>query len=305
MPMKGHSKILIFGAGVIGCIYAARFAGAGYDVTVYARGDRLRVLREKGLLYDEGGKVSRANVVVIDKLERNLKYDYAFVAVRYEQITDALTQIKNIDCGSIVTMVNNPSGYGKWENILGKGRLIAAFPGAGGRIENGVLHYQLTPRVIQATTFGETSGKYTVRAEDLKRIFRSSKIPYSFSKNMDAWQKTHLAMVTALANGIYYDGGDNYTTAKNKEAIQLITCQLKRNFNALKKLDIPITPLKMRALHICPGCIMNLALKVIFNTRFAFDVISSHANKAKNEMRQLDRDLQAFLDEKLSGASTV
>ena len=32
-------RILIFGAGVIGSLYGALFAEAGYDVAVYARGD--------------------------------------------------------------------------------------------------------------------------------------------------------------------------------------------------------------------------------------------------------------------------
>lgn len=33
-------RILIFGAGVIGSLYAALLAEAGYDVSVYARGQR-------------------------------------------------------------------------------------------------------------------------------------------------------------------------------------------------------------------------------------------------------------------------
>ena len=34
-------RILIYGAGVIGSLYAALFAEAGYDTSVYARGKRL------------------------------------------------------------------------------------------------------------------------------------------------------------------------------------------------------------------------------------------------------------------------
>ena len=43
-------KILIYGAGVIGSLYAVYFSHAGYSVSVYARGHRLNVLKEKGLL---------------------------------------------------------------------------------------------------------------------------------------------------------------------------------------------------------------------------------------------------------------
>ena len=44
-------RILIYGAGVIGCLYAALFAQAGIDTTVYARGQRLAMFRERGLKY--------------------------------------------------------------------------------------------------------------------------------------------------------------------------------------------------------------------------------------------------------------
>ena len=42
-------RILIYGAGVIGSLYAALFAEAGYDTNIYARGKRLEVLRNNGL----------------------------------------------------------------------------------------------------------------------------------------------------------------------------------------------------------------------------------------------------------------
>ena len=44
-------RILIYGAGVIGSLYAALFAEAGYDTSIYARGKRFEALRNNGLLY--------------------------------------------------------------------------------------------------------------------------------------------------------------------------------------------------------------------------------------------------------------
>ena len=40
-------RILIYGAGVIGSLYATLFAEAGYDTSIYARGKRLEFLKEK------------------------------------------------------------------------------------------------------------------------------------------------------------------------------------------------------------------------------------------------------------------
>lgn len=295
--MKKHS-ILIYGAGAIGSIYAVMFSNAGYDVTVYARSARLMDLQSKGLLYDNNGTTKKAPVTITDKVDASDIYDYVFTTVRYEQIETALVELANNQSKNIVTMVNTPSGYSHWENIVGKDRIIPAFAGAGGRIDNGVLYYQLTPKIVQPTTFGEISGKNTERLKDLVKIFKTSKVPCSVSKNMEAWQKSHLAMVVPLASGIYYDGGDNYTTAKNKKAIRMMSVALKENFNALKKINVPITPSKLNVFWLCPLWLMDFSLRLMYNTKFAETVIYYHAHIAKNEMQLLGKDFDKLVGRK-------
>ena len=286
--MIKKSRILIYGAGVIGSIYAVKFANAGHDVFVYARGSRLHSLESKGLLYAENNSVKKAPVTVLDKVEHMNIYDFVFVVVRYEQIETALAELAANSNPNIVTMVNNPKGYIHWENLIGKGRLIPAFPGAGGKIENDILYYALTPRIIQATTFGEVDGLVTDRLRALAQLFKSSQIPHSISKNMDAWQKSHLALVIPLANGIYYDGGNTYTTAKNKKAIRMMSVALKKSFNSLKAKGIPITPTKLNIICFCPLWIMQICLKLFCNTKLA-ETVSSHVPYIKEEMAMLDK----------------
>ncbi|MDR1939545.1 MAG: hypothetical protein LBQ40_01970 [Clostridiales bacterium] len=283
-------RILIFGAGVIGSVYAVLFSRAGYDVSVYARSGRLEALQTKGLLYSEKGRVKKAGVTVVPKLETGLRYDFVFITVRYDQAESALTEARKLCCGNIVTMVNNPFGFGRWEDILGKGRLLPAFAGAGGRIDgDGVLHFSLTPRLIQPTTFGEPDDQTSDRQKALRNIFRRSHIPCALSKDMTAWQKSHLAMVTALADGIYFDGGDNYSAAKNRRAMRFMCERLRGNFNALKKSGVKITPVKLNVFLVCPLWLTRFILKIVYGTKFAERVISSHANGAKGEMELLAR----------------
>ena len=60
-------RLLIFGPGVIGSLYASLFAEAGFDTTVYAREARLETLKKKGLLY-----LKRENVTSITEAESML-----------------------------------------------------------------------------------------------------------------------------------------------------------------------------------------------------------------------------------------
>ena len=51
-------RILIYGAGVIGSLYAVLFAEAGYDTNIYARGKRLEALRNNGLKYKKNQEIN-------------------------------------------------------------------------------------------------------------------------------------------------------------------------------------------------------------------------------------------------------
>jgi 2-dehydropantoate 2-reductase len=293
---KAHIyKILILGAGVIGSILAVRFSSAGQNVTLSARSKRLEELTEKGLLYEENGTVKKANIRIIGEPDGYELFDYVFVTVRYNQIEAALHQLRSKAYLYIVPMVNNLNGYDKFEEIVGKPRIIPCFPGAGGSIENGVLHYMLTPTIIQKTTIGELDGNIAASIIAVQNIFKSAKIPTAISKNMDLWQKSHLALVTALANGIYFDGGDNYTTAENKEALTVISKLLKSNFGKLKAAGIKIDPFKLNIIRLCPVSIMNFVISRIFRTKFAEVCIASHAKNAKEEMKLLDWDFREYL----------
>ena len=293
--MSEKRKILIFGTGVIGSIYAVKFAAAGHDVFVYARGNRLQSLKSKGLLYNENNiSIKKASVTILDKLKPTDIFDFVFVPIRYEQIETALTELAKNSSPNIVTMVNNPKGYGKWEKIIGKGRLILAFAGAGGKIDDGVLHYAFTPKIVQSTTFGEADGIITDRIRVLAEIFKSCRIPYSISKNMDAWQKSHIALVVPLSNAIYFDGGNNYTTARNKKAVRMMSVTLKKYFNALKAKGIPITPPKLNIFRICPLWIMDISLKIICATKLA-ETVSSHVHFIKEEIALLDKDFNEIM----------
>ena len=87
-------RILIFGAGVIGSLYGAMFAEAGYDVSVYARGRRLESLTQDGLLYKRKGKIRRASVNILSRLEVEDRYDLVFLTVRENQQHAAPDEIR-------------------------------------------------------------------------------------------------------------------------------------------------------------------------------------------------------------------
>lgn len=285
-------RILIVGAGVIGSTFGGRMALQEHDVTFLARNKRFTELQEKGLLLQQNSQnqLQKIEVKVISELEEYDIYDYVFVCLRYEQVDSALPVLAQNRSKNIVFMVNNPSGYSKWTNTLGKERVIPAFPGSGGKIENDIVQYEIVSKIIQPTTIGETDGAKTERIKELQQLLCKAGFPTSISKNMDGWQKTHVALVGPLADVIYLDGGNNYSVAKNHKAIKQMNLALKENFKFLRKSDIGIVPRKFNVIVFTPLWLLNLIMRFAFNTRWAETVISNHALNAKDEMRVISRE---------------
>ena len=196
-------RILIYGAGVIGSLYAVLLKETGYDTTIYARGHRLEVLQNQGLLYKKNNIIKKVDIKVIDHLQDNDIYDFIFLTVRENQLYQALKELKSNKSKTIITMVNSIENYEKWESIVGKGKILPAFPGAGGSITNNILDASLTPRIIQPTTFSEITGKKTNRTQRLSQIFKHSCIPFQQVNDMHIWQLCHIGMVVPLANAYY------------------------------------------------------------------------------------------------------
>lgn len=286
-------RILIYGAGVIGSIYAVLMSGVGYDVTVLARGKRLVDLLDNGLRYYKKGKVETANITVIDRLEDSDKYDYIFLPVRTEQLKQALCELKSNKSPNIVTMVNTLEKYEELEKICGVNRLIPAFPGAGGSIDNGILNASLTPKIIQPTTFGEISKRKTDRIAELAEIFRKSHIPYQIVSDMHNWQISHLGMVVPIADA-YYMSSSPETVYENKAIMKKTAKQMKDNFKILAKHKI-LSPFKFYLFMICPTWVFTIILSAVFKSKFGHKFMYEHSMNAPQEMRQLHTEFYDFI----------
>ena len=99
----------------------------------------------------------------MSELKDDDEYDFIFLTVRENQLYQALEELKTNNSKCIVTMTNSMDDYNEWEKICGKGKILPAFPGAGGRIRMMYWDASLTPKIIQPTTFAEISGMRTDR----------------------------------------------------------------------------------------------------------------------------------------------
>ena len=292
-------RLLIYGAGVIGCLYAALFSEAGYDTTLYARGKRLETLNNYGLLYEVKGEIHKANVKIIEKLTDGDSFDYIFLTVKENQVHSALKELSINHSLNIVTMVNTLEEYRAWEEICGRGRIIPAFPGAGGSIEGNVLKAALTPWIIQPTTFGEISGKKTRRLLELEKLFKQSHIPCQIVKDMHKWQLCHLAMVVPIADA-YYEADHPEKAGCERNLMNKTARRIKRNFCTLHRLGITLSPKKMNLFRFFPIPILSVGLGIVFQSNFGRLFMYQHSIKASDEMKQLHKQFYSYIKNKIA-----
>lgn len=283
-------KVLIYGVGVIGSLYAALLSEAGIDVAVYARGNRLQSLRTKGLLYRKNGKLLTANVAIIDSLNRDDCYDFIFLTVRENQLMTALEELKDNDSPTIVTMVNSLDTYDRWEKICGKGRILPAFPGAGGSIEGDILDAGLTPRIIQPTTFGRIDG----REKNLAAIFRKAHIPYQMVEDMHTWQICHLGLVVPIADA-YYESNEPIHAGEDFILMRKTARRIIRNYRLIRKKGMKLSPKKMNIFLLLPVSLVAVILGFVFRSGFGNRFMYQHSIKAPDEMRMLHKQFYAFI----------
>lgn len=291
-------RLLIYGAGVIGCFYAMLFCEAGYDTTIYARGKRLESLKKNGLRYIKKRKKTKVTPRIIENLKNDDRYDFIFLTVRENQVHQALNELRNNNSPNIVTMVNTIEPYSDWEKICGKGRIIPAFPGAGGSFDGNILKAGLTPRFIQPTTFAEINGEKTERVLVLSTIFRQSHIPYQIVKDMHRWQICHLAMVVPIADA-YYEANNPEKAGEERNLMYKTAKRIKRNFIALHDVGIVLSPKKMNLFRFIPIIVLRIGLSVIFQSDFGRMFMYQHSMKAPNEMRQLHRQFYKYIKSEL------
>lgn len=291
-------RILIYGAGVIGCLYGVLLSEANFEITVYARGQRLADFKQNGLLYFKNKQVHKANVKIIDKVEKEDVYDFVFLTVKENQVHTALNELKKNDSTTIVTMVNTLEKYEKWEAICGKGRILPAFPGAGGSFVGSMLSASLTPKIVQPTTFGEIDGHPSARLSKLAALFKTAKIPYQIVNDMHAWQVCHLAMVVPLADA-YYAFDDPLNVGRNRLVMRKTAQRLKENFCILKQKGIPLVPKKMHLFQWLPISILSFGLGLVFQSNFGNVFMYRHAMNAADEMKSLHQQFYAYIKVKV------
>lgn len=289
--MNQNSKILIFGAGVIGSIYAMKFIEAGIPVDIFARGSRAEYLRTNGLQVQHKGKHKQLAVNVRTQLADSDVYDFIFVCVRYDQMQTALETLKMNQSPTIITMTNNSTRLSEWQKIIGQ-RLLPGFPAVGGQLKDGILHPVLPPSAFLKTMIGEIDGTMSLRLTQVTELYKQAKITYTIENDMEAYLITHSIMNIAMISVLHENGQVMAKKrVKSHATARKITQALKRYLGMLQAEKIAITPTMFTLFLKVPSIVIDGLFMILLRTKSVQEImLSDYASGATNEIVELQRD---------------
>lgn len=280
-------KILYYGAGVIGCIYASRLHETSCDVTLLARGENYKNLKKNGVIIKNilTGRQTISKIPIIQQLQANDFYDLVIVTTRLDQINTVIPVLKeNIACPLIMFMMNNPENIKKLAEELRGKHIIFGFPGAGGTNRNNIIDYIQIKQ--QETSIGEIDGENSVCVKEIKSLFERAGFKVAISANIDAWLKTHAVFVACITAAIIKENGSSRQLGKNRSCVKMMVKSIREGFSACKTLGMPIAPTNLNIIFmIMPQWFCVLYWQKAMKSEVGTLAMAPHASKAKNEMK--------------------
>jgi len=283
-------KVVILGAGVQGTVFAVRLTMAGHQVTLVSRAERATQLNAGGAVIQDVTTLQTftEQLPVLERLPADLAADICLVTIRREQLESVLPELAQATAiPRIVFLVNHAHGSQELLTVLGRSRVVLAFPGVAGVREGNTVRYLDIPQQHTAVEAG---------AHDVVSLFREAGFPVDSVADMDAWLQRHAVFITAMAGALYQNDGEALRLARNFITLRRLVVGVREGWAAQDRKRLRPAPFALRVMM----CWVPVWLAARYWSRLlASDrgeiYFARHTRHAPAEMAALANDVRAFL----------
>lgn len=168
-------KILVMGAGAVGAYYGARLQRAGEEVVFCARGENLRVLRERGLEIKSFRGDFSLRVIATDSPAAYAPYDLVLFCVKTYDTEGAAHELEGcLAAGAtVLTLQNGVENEAVLGRIFGADAVMAGNARVNAEMAAPGKLVHITTGVIQ---FGPLDGRIGERARRIAAVFERAGI---------------------------------------------------------------------------------------------------------------------------------
>jgi 2-dehydropantoate 2-reductase len=284
-------RILVYGAGPLGSLFAAKLKQGGHEVALLARGQRLKDLRKYGVVLENWRtkEQTTTRVEIVDTLAPEDTYELVFVLMRKKFALDILPILaSNCYTPNVLFLMNNFTGPQKFIDALGKERVLIGFPGAAGYREGHIVHCLAGDEKNPTHVYiGEVDGRITERLNVIaEAIEKAPHFEARIRTDMDAWLRTHIAfLILSMAPALYMCGTDNYRMSRTRDALVLTIRAIRESFQVLRALHIPITPLSLKIMTMLPEPFLVYYLGRMMSNPLMEVAMVKHAESVRDDIK--------------------
>lgn len=287
-------KILVFGAGVLGCNLARNLFRAGKDTMLLARGKWAEEIKTNGLRIKDkfSPRVSVSRIPVVTELKPEDAYDVIFVVVRYTQIDGIMEVLRVNPTKNIVFIGNNVRVKAITEALPEKNVLFAFASSAGHRESDRVVSADLKKITIGQLADAPSNERL------IGQIFDGTKYKVAYEPNMGDYLLCHAAFVLPVTFACYKEDGD---LKKLRGNIVYFNRMIDANIEGYRAIEnaghkiLPKEDAEFEGAAYRKTCLRFF--KLMCATSLGKICASDHAMNAVDEMSALNRDLKQFFDE--------
>ena len=286
-------KILVFGAGVLGCNLARNLFRAGKDVTLLARGNWANEIKTNGLKIKNRFSpcMSVSRIPAVTELNPTDAYDVIFVAVRYTQIEAILDTLRASRAKTILFVGNNVRAS-QTAALLPEKNVLFAFTSAAGRRESGHVD-SVDLRKITVGPLRDAPSQEAL----IQDLFSGTKYKVIYEPNMEDYLLCHAAFVLPAAFACYKTDGNLKKLKGNTAYLNRLIDANIEGYRAIRNAGHEILPkadTEFENEAYRKTCLRFF--KLMCATSLGKLCASDHAMNAVDEMNALNRDMKAFFD---------
>lgn len=289
-------RVLVYGAGGIGCEMAHMLCKSGSDVTLLARGEWGKTIGHNGLIIRHYAQFHTTvdRVKTIESLEHDDIYDLIFVVMQCWQLPDVLPIVAQNRSQSVVIVGNNMDTDSSLKLVTDDSpvekHVAFGFQGTGGRRENGKI---ISVHVgVGMTVGGQRAALRQGFRTRIAQAFDDSGYTLKDEHNMDAWYKSHVAFILPIAY-VCYATGFRLAHADRRQ-LSLVLDAAMEGFQMLKTLGYPIRPDGEEEAFTTGRKKLTAMLWVMAKTPLGRLAASDHCKNAGMEMLALDKSFEAL-----------
>ena len=287
-------KILVLGAGVLGCNLANNLFRAGKDTVLLARGSWAEEIQKNGLRIKNklSPRMTVSRIPVVTELKPEEQYDVIFVVVRYTQIETILDVLNANKTKNIVFVGNNVRASETAAHLPEKNVMFAFTSAAGHRERDHVASADL--RKITIGQLSSAPSNETLIGE----IFSGTKYRVTYEPNMGDYLLCHAAFVVPATFACYKTDGDLKKLKGNTAYLNRLIDANIEGYRAIRAAGREILPkgdTDFEGDAYRKTCLRFY--KLMCATSLGKICASDHAMNAADEMSALNRDLKQFFDE--------